>query len=241
MLRRFYFLLIVFSLFFANEIFCFSANAAEGEDDSISLRLKAGMITEAEFPEQIANVTKGVSAASLQIETLGNRMFLLALENLDTNIYVVTKDNLSYCLHLIMDEIQAPTRIKIKKRPEKVNKEQGKAGVDTMEAMKALLSGRMPQGSASSKLHSQEIYNNGKFRVTIEEAYELSGNVKAFILTFENLSFKPVVVPIEHIEFPGLLAISIDSQLLEARPRDSSKKSLSGFTSKAYMIVEGLK
>lgn len=240
MLKRFYILVIVFMFFLTERTFCSSASAAESSEDAILLSLSVGMITEAEFPEQIANVTKSVPSASLQIETLGNRMFLLALGKIDTNIYVVTRDNVSYCLHLLMDEFQAPNRIKINRRPEIVNEEQDTAAVNTIELMKALLSGRVPQGSASLKLQPQEIFNNGKFRIAIDEIYELPGNVKAFVLTFENLTNKPVVVPVEHIEFPGLLAISVDSQLLEARPHSSNKKGSSGYASKAYMIAEGL-
>ena len=58
------------------------------------------------------------------------------------------------------------------------------------------------------------------------------------VLTFENLGRKPVVVPIEHIELPGLLAISLDSQILEAKPQGADKKA-SGYSTKAYMLVEG--
>jgi hypothetical protein len=75
--------------------------------------------------------------------------------------------------------------------------------------------------------------------MVIEEVYDLSVNAKAFVLIFENLDCKPIVVPIEHIEIPGLLAISVDSQILEAKPHDLNKKT-SAYTTKAYMIVERL-
>jgi len=235
-LKNLFILVLVFRLVLTGQA---DASSTSDYNDDIPLRLKAGMITEAEFPEKIANITKSVSSEALQIETLGNRLFLLPRENLDTQVYVVTQDNVSYCLHLIMDEIQAPTRIKINKRPEKVNEEQGKDTANTVELMKALLTGRHPTGSVSSRLHPQEIFNNGKFRIVIDEVYELSNNVKALVLTFENLDHKPLIVPLEHIELPGLLAISIDSQILESRSHDTNKKS-SGYTTKAYMIVEGL-
>jgi len=237
MLKKFLILIIVLELFLPKQVY--ASGAPNYSNEVIPLRLKVGMITEAEFPDKIANVTKGVSSDFLQIETLGNRMFLLPREDFDSQLYVVTQDNESYCLHLIMDESEAPTRIKINKHPEAANDEQGRKAVNTIELMKSLLSGKMPQGAVNSKLHASEIFNNGKFRITIDEIYELPGNVKALCLTFEDLSSKPVVVPIEHIELPGLLAISIDSQLLEARPHDTKKKGLPCYTTKAYMIVEG--
>ncbi len=229
-------IMIVFGLFAAVEVGAFEVS---NSNDEISVRLKIGMITEVELPDKIANVTRSVSSEILQIETLGNKMFLLPKENCDSQIYVVTQDNVSYCLRLIMDGTQAPSRIKIEKPRETSNEKQNKDIADTLELMKALLTGRLPPGAVSSKLHPQEIFNNGKFRMVIEEVYDLSVNLKAFVLVFENLDCKPIVVPIEHIEIPGLLAISVDSQILEARPHDVNKKT-SAYTTKAYMIVERL-
>ena len=235
-LKKVFILLIISGLFLTEQVNISRAADSGGE---IPLRLKIGMITEAEFPEKIANVTKSISSESLQIETLGNRMFFLPRENLDSQIYVVTQDNVSYCLHLIMDEAQAPTRIKITKPHEAENDEKASDIANTVELMKALLTGRQPPGAVSSKLHPQEIFNNAKLRISIDEVYEFPNNVKAFCLTFENLTRKPMVVPIEHIELPGLLAISIDTQILEPRPHDTNKKT-SAYMTKAYMVVEGL-
>ena len=235
-LKRLFILMIVSGLFLAGQV---NVSGASDYSDEISLRLKAGMITEAEFPDKIANVTKSVASEILQIETLGNRIFLLPRESFDSRLYVVTQDNVSYCLHLIMDETQAATRIKIKKPHQEVSTEQSRDTANTVELMKALMIGRQPPGSVSSKLHPQDIFNNAKLRITIDEVYELAGGTKAFVLTFENLVDKPVIVPIEHIELPGLLAISVDSQILEARPYNTNKKPFR-HTAKAYMIVEGL-
>ena len=235
-LKRLFILMIVSGLFLAGQV---NVSGASNYSDEISLRLKAGMITEAEFPDKIANVTKSVASEILQIETLGNRIFLLPRESFDSRLYVVTQDNVSYCLHLIMDETQAATRIKIGKPHQAANEEQGRDTANTVELMKALMIGKQPSGSVSSKLHPQDIFNNAKLRITIDEVYELAGGTKAFVLTFENLVDKPVIVPIEHIELPGLLAISVDSQILEARPHNTNKKPFR-HTAKAYMIVEGL-
>ena len=235
-LKKVFILLIISGLFLTEQVNISRAADSGGE---IPLRLKIGMITEAEFPEKIANVTKSISSESLQIETLGNRMFLLPRENLDSQIYVVTQDNVSYCLHLIMDEAEAPTRIKITKPHEAENDEKASDIANTVELMKALLTGRQPPGAVGSKLHPKEIFNNAKLRISIDEVYEFPNNVKALCLTFENLTRKPMVVPIEHIELPGLLAISIDTQILEPRPHDTNKKT-SAYMTKAYMVVEGL-
>jgi len=233
--RKVSILLIIPGLLFTGQVNISRAADSGGE---IPLRLKAGMITEAEFPEKIANITKSISSEALQIETLGNRMFLLARESLDSKVYVVTQDNESFCLRLIMDEARAVSRIKIEKPHQQTNEEEANA-VSTVELMKALLSGRQPLGAVNSTLNHREIFNNAKLRISIDELYEFPNNVKAFCLIFENLTRKPLVVPIEHIELPGLLAVSIDTQILEPRPHDINKKT-SVYMTKAYMVVEGL-
>ena len=80
------------------------------------LTLNADLVMEVEFSSNIANVTKSIPSALLQVETLGNRMFLLAKENFESQIYVVTQDNISYCLHLVVSEAKdIPGHVKIKK------------------------------------------------------------------------------------------------------------------------------
>ncbi len=214
-------------------------NKTDYDNDIHPVVLNEGKITEVEFQANIANVTKSISSDLLQIETLGNRMFLLARNTFDSQIYVITEDNISYCLHLVMDGTVAPVRIQITK-PERTKKEaEDKRTTNTIELMKTLINGGAFQNVAGLKLNGREIFYNRDLRITADEVCELGNGIKAFILTFENLTYKPIIVPIEHIELPGLLAISIESQILEPRPSDTNKKN-SSYLARAYMIVEEL-
>ena len=235
--KRLFIVTAVFGMFLAKV--AYAEVLPDETHDAISLKLKAGVVTEVEFPDNIANVTKSVPSQLLQIETLGSRMFLIAKENFDSPIYVITQDNISYQLHLTVTEDEAPGHVKIKKPDEGKKNTKNKEMANTIKLMKALLSGVGFQNVASSKLCKQEIFNDGSIRIVIDEIYEFSRGVKAISLTFENLTSKPMVVPIEHMELPGLLAISIESQILEARSGDIHKKNPL-FRAKAYMIVEGL-
>jgi len=235
--KRLFILVAFFGIFLAND--AYSEVPPDKTSDAISLKLKAGVVTEAEFPANIANVAKSVPSQLLQIETLGNRMFLVAKENFDSPIYVVTQDNFSYQLHLTVTEDEAQNYVKIKKPDEGTKSEQNKEMLNTIKLMKAFINGGGFQNIASSKSSKQEIFNDGVIRIVIDEIYEFSRGVKAIALIFENLTSRPIVVPIEHIELPGLLAISIESQILEARPQGINKKN-PPFRTKAYMIVKGL-
>jgi len=115
--KKVFILLVISGLFLAGQV---NVSRASDYSDEIPLRLKTGKVTEAEFPEKIVDVIKSISSEALQVETMGNRMFLLPLKEFDSYLHVITQDNISYCLHLIMDEAEAPSRIKIKRSAEKL-------------------------------------------------------------------------------------------------------------------------
>ena len=237
MFRVFFLVAAIFGLIFVNEVY--SLDAVGNHHDIRIVKLKIGTITELKFPETIANVTKSISSESLQVETLGARMFLLAREMLNTYVYIVTQDNVSYSLHLVIDDAEAAAQVQIKKPDSAEESQKDKNTINTIELMKSLVNGSPIPGVVSSRENGQEVFNNGALRIVMEELYELEGGARAFILSFENLTNKPMIMPIEHIELPGLLAISADRQILEAKPRDTSKKK--NYPAKVYMIIEGAK
>ena len=236
MFRVFFAVAALFGLIFVSEVY--SLDAVGNRHDIRIVKLKIGTITELKFPETIANVTKSISSESLQVETLGARMFLLAREMLNTYVYVVTQDNVSYSLHLVIDDAEAAAQVQIKKPDSAEESQKDKNTINTIELMKSLVNGSPIPGVVSSRENGQEVFNNGALRIVMDELYELEGGARAFILSFENLTNKPMVMPIEHIELPGLLAISADRQILEAKPRDTSKKK--NYPAKVYMIIFGV-
>ena len=239
MVKGLFILLSISMLFLA--VASYAESSLDENSNTTKLTLNADMVMEVEFPSNIANVTKSIPTALLQVETLGNRMFLLARENFESQVYVVTQDNLSYCLHLVVAEAKdVPSHVKIKKPFESASEPRNRTNLNTIKLMKALITGEGLSNAALSKAKNDEIFNDGSIRITIDRIYEFPSGVKAIVLTVENLRFNPVVVPIEHIQFPGLLAVSIESQMLEAASHLAYKKA-AGVTTKAYMIIEGAK
>ena len=232
-----YVLVVIFMMVLAQEGFCASIGNYTYSDESIPVKVKVGKTMEVEFPDKIANVAKSLQTDTLQIETLHNRMFLLPQKEMDAVIYVVTQDNVSYCLHLITDQTQSATHLKLRKPLNKDIEPKDKDASNSVELMRTLILGGNPPSSVSFELCKREIFNNGTLRIVINETYELKGGVRALVLTFENLTDRPICVPLQYIELPGLLAISADSQILEARPCDRDEKN-SGYFTKAYMVME---
>ena len=233
----------IFILIISLMLFLTANSYAEGlvddGNDSTCVKLNSGLVTEVEFPANIANVTKSVPSQLLQIETSGNRMFLLARENFNSSIYVITADNLSYCLRLASGEDKvSSSHVTVKRQHGNIREQENRNGANTVRLLKALINGECLKDLVDSKAKGKEVYNNGSIRIVTDEVYEFSQGVKAVVLTIENLTSRSIVIPIEHIEFPGLLAISVENQLLEAHAKDTTKRP-SCYTTKAYMIIEG--
>ena len=205
--------------------------------ESIPIRVKAGAITEVEFEEKIANITKSVSSDILQIETLENRIFLLSLKNTDSDIYVVTQDNVSYALRVTAVSGDNDSRVRIRKPADKIVDISNKDEVTTIDVMKALMTGSYPAGAGVVEGEKIELFNNGWLRLTTDKIFELSGGARALVVTAENLIDKPIVIPIQNIELPGLLAISVDNEILEGRSSEVLKQK-TGYITKACMVIE---
>ncbi|HAH20156.1 MAG TPA: hypothetical protein DCL49_04535 [Candidatus Omnitrophica bacterium] len=223
--------------FLRENCFAGTIRVVRNSQESIPISVKVGSITEIEFEEKIANITKSVPIDVLQIETLENRIFLLSLQNSDSDIYVVTQDNVLYALHITTVSVNNDNRVKIHKPPEKIVDISNKDEITTIDVMKALMTGSYPAGAVLVEGQNSELFNNGWLRLTTDKVFELSGGAKALVLTAENLIDKPIVIPIQNIELPGLLAISVDNEVLEGRSSEILKQR-TGYTTKAYMVIE---
>lgn len=232
---------IIISFFLVESSLCARGYAAgvrlvKNQGEIIQVNVKLGAITEIEFEERVANVAKGVAGDVLQVETLENRIFVLPLQAVEADLYVVTQDNISYALRLVENEANKDNRVRIKKPADRIIEPQSEETVNTIEAIKSLILGVPPAGSNRLPVYKSEIFNNGWLRMSTDQVFELAGGVKAMILTAENLTDKPIIFPIQNIELPGLLAISADSQLLEARPIGGADKN-KVYSTKVYLVV----
>ena len=230
---------VFLSAFFCLWDDCLAATirVVRNSQESIPIMVKAGAITEVEFEEKIVNITKSVSSDILQIETLENRIFLLSLKNTDSDIYVVTQDNVSYALRVTAVSGDNDSRVRIRKPADKIVDISNKDEVTTIDVMKALMTGSYPAGAVLVEGEKIELFNNGWLRLTTDKIFELSGGARALVVTAENLIDKPIVIPIQNIELPGLLAISVDNEILEGRSSEVLKQK-TGYITKACRVIE---
>jgi len=221
-------LIFIMAVLATAELICEESNTQEivFKGKPITINVEVGKITEVVLPKDIASIAKGVASEVLQIEVLGERLYLLPLQSITADIYIITTDGTSYPINLVVGKGEWYTRVNIAKPG--IKDIQKKGPNFTIELIRMLLLGIEPPGS--TRLDGNvEVFNNGYMKLTLKTIYELP-NCNSYILTAENLHNKSIVFPMQDIEFPNLLVISVDRQVLGPKGEENSK-------TKIYMAV----
>jgi hypothetical protein len=203
---------------------CVPAQAFQGVDKGkpVDIKVELGKVTEITFPTKVAKVIKGGTQDSVLIEVLDNSIYLLPKSENVSDIFVTTISGDSYPLNL---RLGSDRDIKIQVgNPVKGSSEHQSNYTNVMDLMKDLLLNREPAGSTLLQGGGKLFLADKKMEIKVEKSYEI-GDWRAYQLRVENLLSNAVIVPIEQISMPNLLAISCEQDMLSAKgqPGDSSK------------------
>lgn len=210
---------------------CVPAQASsKDEGKARDIQVEVGKVTEVIFPDKVAKVVKGGPQDSVLIEVLDNMVYLLPKADNLSDIFITTTTGNSYPLNLHVGS-QHDIKVQVGTANHKelgISPEVGTyAGV--MDLMKDLLLGREPAGATVLPIKSQLLLSDRKLQLKVEKGYELTG-WRAYVLTAKNLMNNAVIVPLEQISLPNLLAISSDRDMLAARGQE-------GDTTRVYLIT----
>jgi|GEM_PF-2982975 len=205
------------------------AVASEFKDEGrlTNVNVQIGKVTEIVFPSKIAKVVKGGDPESVLVEVLDNSLYVLPKTESPPDIFVTTVLGSSYPLNL---HLAKEHDIKIQVAPSRPNQASSGQYLDVMDLMKDLLLDKEPAGATLLSQGGESILTNSQIQIKVSKAYELL-NWKAYVLTAYNLSPNAVIVPIEQLSLPHLLAVSAEQEMLKAKGQE-------GDTTKLYMIVE---
>ena len=208
----------------------FNVWAADFKDDGrpTDIQVEEGKVTQVEFPVKVAKVVKGGDPDSVLVEVLDNSVYLLPKTQTPSDIFVTTISGHSYPLTL---HIGQNHDIKIKVGSFKNRQISASRGYysDVMDLMKDLLQGHEPAGATVLPATGQVLLSNDKIKLTVDKAYELS-SWKAYVLIARNLINNAVIIPIEQMSLPDLLAVSSQRDMLAAKGREGDR-------AKVYVIV----
>lgn len=214
-------------------VFLFRSSLGRGdnvkdEGKTLEINVQVGKVTELVFPSKIAKVVKGGQPDSVLVEVLDSSLYLLPKTDTPPNVFVTTISGSSYPLNL---HIASEHDIKVQVGPIRHNSTETSSGMytDVMDLMKDLMLGKEPMGSSSLPIAGEKLLANDQIQLQVNKAYELM-DWKAFVLIAKNLSHDAVIIPIEQMTLPNLLAVSSTQDMLKSKGQE-------GDTARVYLIV----
>ena len=192
----------------------------------IGVRVAVGKVTEVEFPEKVAKVVKGGAADSVLVEVLENSVYLLPKAGHPQDIFVAGISGESYPLNLVI----APEHdVRLQVNGSDVRRVAQENKMPALDLMKHMLRGEEPPGATVVKSGQKTAYKNDQINLSLEVMYEFP-NLAGYVLTARNLTDNSVVIPLEQMSFPGLLAATLDQDILKP-------KGQRGDSAKVYLVV----
>jgi hypothetical protein len=198
---------------------------AKDEGKPTDINVEVGKVTEVVFPQKVVKVIKGGQPDSILVEVLDNSVYLLPKTEKPADIFVTTSSGNSYPLTLHLS-LERDIKIQIASKGSNSSRN---VYTDVMDLMKDLLLHKEPSMATVLPQEGKVFLTNQEIEITVDKAYEL-GEWKAYVFTARNLIHNAVIVPIEQLALPNLLAVSADQDMLLAKGEQGDRV-------KVYMIT----
>ena len=193
----------------------------------LDIHVATGRVTQVSFPEKVAKIIKGGGGDSVLVEVLDTAVFILPKKEHPADIFVTSISGQTYPLNL---QISPTHDVKVDvayafdgKRSQEENRS------DVIDLMKVLLQGGVPAGASVVESKEERLISDGQIQLILNTVFELP-KLNGLILTAKNLTNNAVVLPIQGVHYPRLLAISSDQDTLTAKDQE-------GAYSKIYIVV----
>ena len=218
---------LVFIVFFG----CFLAFAQADDvrritsDGPVEVLAIAGKTNELYFESGIASLVRSGVKETLTVEQMANHLFVTPLTENPADLIIIDLQGQSFKLHFVFGK-GYDDKIVVKAATQKSDTEAGDNS--TIGLIRELVMDRPPKGSTEKRTDTV-VFDNGQLRLHLITVYELP-QVLCYVMVVENLLNQSIIVPVQQIGFPRLLAVSSEKDLLTAKGTD-------GAMAKVYMVV----
>ncbi|MBF0594611.1 MAG: type-F conjugative transfer system secretin TraK [Candidatus Omnitrophica bacterium] len=179
------------------------------QEGTVEVRSELGKAVEVVVPGGVSNLVRSGDAASLKVEHVSGHLFITPLVRDAAELMVVDGVGRSYRLKFVfgkgLDEKILITA--------KVNEDYSEKGsLTTIDLIREMAAGRAPAG-AVEVMREAVVFEDPRVRIKSVLLYEMPG-FNGYVLTAENLLPQSLVVPVEQLNFPGLLAVTAQRDIL---------------------------
>ena len=193
---------------------------------AMEVHVAVGKVSEVVFPEKVARVIKGGAADSLLVEALDNSVYVLPKTNTPADIFVTGVSGKSYPLDLVA---AGQHDIRVEVAGPLVSRVSREININAMDLMKEVLRGVEPAGATVLKSPYSMTLSDPQIKMTVEVIYDFP-HIAAYIFKAQNLTDNSVIVPLQQIFFPNLLAVTCDQDMLKPEGQE-------GDAAKVYIVA----
>ena len=194
-------------------------------DGPVEVLAIAGKTNELYFESGIASLVRSGVKETLTVEQMANHLFVTPLTENPADLIIIDLQGQSFKLHFVFGK-GYDDKIVVKAATQKSDTEAGDNS--TIGLIRELVMDRPPKGSTEKRTDTV-VFDNGQLRLHLITVYELP-QVLCYVMVVENLLNQSIIVPVQQIGFPRLLAVSSEKDLLTAKGTD-------GAIAKVYMVV----
>ena len=194
-------------------------------DGPVEIMGVVGKTNELYFDSGISSLVRSGVKETLTVEQTANHLFVTPLTENPADLIIIDLQGQSFKLHFIFGK-GYDDKIVVKPSSPKSGNDEGDNS--TIGLIRQLAMNKTPAGSTKRKADTV-VFDNGKLRLHLITVYELP-QVLCYVLVCENLLDRSIIIPVEQVGFPHLLAVSSEKDLLTAKGTDGSM-------SKVYMVV----
>ena len=184
-----------------------------------------GHTNEIYFEGGISSLVRSGIKQTLTVEQMNDHLFVTPLTENPADLIILDLQGQSYKLHFVFGKGYDD---KIIVKAATVKQEEGSGDNSTIGLIRDLVLNRVPKGSTEKKANGV-VFDNGQLRLHLIAVYEFP-KVLAYVMVCENLLDRSIIVPVEQVNFPHLLAVSSEKDLLTAKGTD-------GAITKVFMVV----
>ncbi|MBU0478285.1 type-F conjugative transfer system secretin TraK [bacterium] len=211
------------------EVFC--------KGEPVRINLVVGELTEVGFLKQVRDTIVGFSREEVSIESKDNKLFLKPFTMVNVMMFVCFEDGSSMPLDLRTVEEAGDVQVYIRTKTdiaqnklERIIKK--RKTYDHLSFIADMVERRFIPEATVREGGGEVVYEDKYIRLRLIKIYDMV-LYHGYVLHAENRSTKtPVMVPVQEIYFPGLLAVTSEREMLEKRGQGA------GWVCKVYMVIE---
>lgn len=195
-------------------------------DGPVEVNAVVGRTNELYFESGISSLVRSGVKETLTVEQTANHLFVTPLSENPADLIIIDLQGQSFKLHFNFGK-GYDDKIVVSSSAPQTDKQQ--EDNSTIGLIRELALNHVPAGSTVRKT-DQVVFDNGQLRLHLLTIYELP-QVLCYVMVVENLLNKQIIVPVQQVGFPHLLAVSSEKDFLMPKGTDGSM-------AKVYMVVE---